>query len=146
MISSVYWEWELLLLSIKTGIWFALLYDFILVFRMLIGHNLWMESLEDLIFWVYVTAGLFQLQLTKSDGVLRGFSVLGVILGMCFYYIMLGKHINKMAKKGITFLKRRLTEKWKLFKMKLCKQECGLKYHRRKNGTKRNSGEKKETE
>lgn len=145
MVSSVYWEWELLLLSVKTGIWFALLYDLILVFRMLIGHNLWMESLEDLIFWVYVTAGLFQLQLMKSNGVLRGFSVLGVILGMYFYYVMLGKHINKLAKKGITFLKRQLTGKWKLFKMKLCKQDSGLKNHRRKNGTKRNSGKKEET-
>ena len=146
MISSVYWEWELLLLGLRAGIWFAFLYDLVIIFRMLLSHNFWLESLEDLFFWIYVTSRLFQLQLTKSNGVLRGFVVLGVAGGMCFYHIILEKHVNKMAKKGIGFFKRRLTEKWKLFKIKLCKHNCDVKNHRRKNGTKRNSGEKKETE
>ncbi|MBR5598210.1 MAG: spore cortex biosynthesis protein YabQ [Lachnospiraceae bacterium] len=146
MISSVYWEWELLLLSIKIGIGFSFLYDLILILRMLIFHVSWMETLEDLVYWVYVTANLFQLQLTKSSGVLRGFSILGVILGMSLYYIILGKTIHKIAQKEILFLKRWLTEKWKLFKINLCKQDCDLKNHRRKNGTKRNSGKKEKTE
>ena len=146
MISSVYWEWELLLLSIKSGIKFALIYDSIIIFRMLITHVAWMESIEDLLFWVYVAANLFQLQLTYSSGVLRGFSILGVIMGMWLYHEVPGKLINKLAKKGISVLKRRLTESWKLFKLKLCKQNFSFTNHRRKDGTQRNSGEKKESE
>ena len=145
MISSVYWEWELLLLSIKAGIKFALLYDGILIFRMLITHVLWIESLEDLLFWVYVAANLFQLQLNYSSGVLRGFSILGVIVGMWLYHGVVGKHINKLAKKGISVFKRRLTKTWKLFKIKLCKQNDGFTKCGRKDGTQRNSDEEKES-
>ena len=117
MVSSVYWEWELFLLSIKIGIQIALIYEGILIFRSFVRHCKWVETIEDLCYWVYATVVLFKLQYRYSNGVLRGFSVLGVLLGMVLYYIVVGKSISRLLKNG-----------------------------RRKNGTKKNSGKKKETE
>ena len=117
MVSSVYWEWELFLLSIKIGIQIALIYEVILIFRNFVRHGIWAESIEDLCYWVYATVVLFKLQYRYSNGVLRGFSILGVLLGMVLYYIVVGKSINKLVKDG-----------------------------RRKYGAKKNSGKKKETE
>ena len=117
MVSSVYWEWELFLLSIKIGIQIAILYEVIIVFRAFIKHRKWIRAMEDLAYWIYVTAILYKVQYRYSNGVLRGFSILGVFLGMMLYYIVVGKSINRLVKNG-----------------------------RRKYGAKKNSSKKKETE
>ena len=100
MVSSVYWEWEFFLLSIRLGIKLALLYEGIVIFRLLISHNNWIKNIEDLCYWIYATALLFRLQYEQSNGILRGFSVLGVFLGMMIYYNLIGRYINKLIDKG----------------------------------------------
>ncbi len=117
MVSSVYWEWELFLLSIRIGIKIAFIYEVIIIFRMLVTHGKWLKKTEDMCYWIYVTAILFRLQYNYSDGVLRGFSILGVFLGMMLYYIVVGRTINKLVERG-----------------------------RRAYGAKKNSSKKKETE
>ena len=117
MVSSVYWEWELFLLSIKIGLKIAFIYEIMLIFRMFIAHKKWIKMAEDLCYWIYATAILFQLQYRYSNGVLRGFSVLGVLVGMVLYYIVVGKSVHKLVERG-----------------------------RRIYGTKKDSGKKKETE
>lgn len=117
MVSSVYWEWELFLLSIKVGIKIAFIYEVIVIFRMFVAHCKWVRTAQDLVYWIYVATILYQLQYKHSNGVLRGFSILGVFLGMVLYYIVVGKPINKL-----------------------------LERKRNKNGGKKNSSKKKETE
>lgn len=146
MVSSVYWEWELLLQTIKLGIKLAFIYDGIRMFRILIHHNGVFISIEDLFFWTYSTIIIFELQLEQSDGVLRGFSILGMLLGMFLYNKILGERLVFLAEKGIGFFKRRLTETGKMFKIKLCKHLGVSKNNRRRNGKKKDSSKKKETE
>ena len=117
MVSSVYWEWELFLLSIKVGLQIAFTYEVVLIFRIFVRHGKWVKMIEDLCYWLYATAILFKLQYNYSQGVLRGFSILGVFLGMMLYYIVVGKPINRLVENG-----------------------------RRKYGAKKNSSKKKETE
>ena len=116
MISSVYWEWDFFLLSIRLGLKLALIYEGIVIFRMLIPHNNGIKNAEDLCYWIYASMLLFKLQYEQSNGVLRGFSVLGVSLGMMIYYNLIGRYIGKRKKKG-----------------------------RRAYGKKKNSGKEKET-
>ena len=144
MVSSVYWEWQLLLISIKVGVKLALFYDIVRIFRFLITHKNFVISIEDFFFWVYATLIIFQLQLEQSNGVLRGFSVLGMMLGMFLYNKLLGKRVVCLAEKGIGITKRQLTERTKMFKIKLCKHHDVFRKNRSKHGRKKNSGKKEE--
>ena len=146
MVSSVYKEWELLLQTIKMGIKLAFIYDGVRIFRILISHKNIMISLEDFFFWIYATWIIFQLQLEKSEGVLRGFSILGMMAGMVLYNKILGERLLVLAEKGIRFIKRQLTGMGKMLKMKLCKQRAVCTKIRSKHGKKKNSSKKKETE
>lgn len=146
MVSSVYKEWELLLQTIKMGIKLAFIYDGVRIFRILISHKNIMISLEDFFFWIYATWIIFQLQLEKSEGVLRGFSILGMMAGMVLYNKILGERLLVLAEKGIGFIKRQLTGIGKMLKMKLCKQRAVCTKIRSKHGKKKNSSKKKETE
>ena len=146
MVSSIYWEWGLLITSIKLGVRLAFIYDGVRMFRFLIPHKSIVISLEDFFFWVYASGILFKLQLEQSDGVLRGFSILGILLGMFLYNKLIGERLIFLAEKGIGFTKRQLTERTKMLKIKLCKHQNVSKNHRSKHGRKKNPGKKKEAE
>ena len=146
MVSSVYWEWELLLLTVKLGIKLAFVYDGIRIFRFLISHKNIFISFEDFFFWAYASCILFKLQLEQSNGILRGFSILGILAGMLLYNKLIGERLIFLAEKGISITKRQLTEHTKMFKMKLSKHRDVFKKSRSKHGRKKNSGKEKEAE
>ena len=146
MVSSVYWEWEFLLTTIKLGVKLAFIYDGIRIFRFLITHKNIVVSLEDLFFWIYAAGILFKLQLEQSNGVLRGFSILGILSGMFLYNRLIGERLVGLAEKGIGFTKRQLTESVKMLKIKLCKHCNVFENSRSKHGREKNPGKKKEAE
>lgn len=146
MVSSVYWEWSLLLQAIKLGVKLTFVYDGIRIFRILIKHKNIVVSIEDIFFWMYSAVIIFEMQLEQSDGVLRGFCVLGMLLGMYLYSKILGERLILLAEKGIGLFKRQLTGMIKVYKMKLCKRDKTSANNRRKHGKEKNTGEKKETE
>ena len=134
MVSSVYWEWSLLLQAIRLGVKLTFIYDGIRMFRILIKHKNIVISIEDIIFWVYASVIIFEMQLKQSDGMFRGFCILGMLLGMYLYSKILGERLVVMAEKGITLFKRRLTGMIKMFKIKLCKHCDVSGKNRRKHG------------
>ena len=136
MVSSVYWEWSLFLLAIRLGVKLTFIYDGIRMFRILIKHkNIWI-SIEDIFFWMYAAVIIFEMQLEQSNGMLRGFCILGMFLGMYLYSKFLGEHLVALAEKGITLFKRWLTSVVKMFKIKLRKQCDVSGKNRRKHGKK----------
>ena len=134
MVSSVYWEWSLLLQAIKLGVKLTFVYDGLRIFRILIKHKNIVASIEDIFFWMYSSIIIFEMQLEQSDGVLRGFCILGMLLGMYLYSKILGEYLVAMAEKGIILFKRRLTGILKMFKIKLCKHGNVSEKNRRKHG------------
>ena len=134
MVSSVYWEWSLLLQAIKLGIKLTFVYDGIRIFRILIKHRDVVISIEDILFWMYATVIIFEMQLEQSEGLLRGFCILGMLLGMYLYSKILGERLVVLAEKGITLFKRQLTDIVKMIKIKLCKHCNVSEKNRRKHG------------
>lgn len=146
MVASVYWQWEFLIQTIKLGIKIAFIYDGFLMFRLIIPHKKFLCSLEDLIYWVYAILMMFQFLLEQNDGVLRGYAVAGITIGMVMYHKLLGDRIIAGAQKWIGMIKTRLTSVIKMLRIKLCKHKHVSIKNRREDGRKKNSGKKKKTE
>lgn len=136
MVASVYWEWDFFIQTIKLGVKLAFIYDGFLIFRLLCPHRNIVVSVEDLIYWIYASVIFFQLQLDQSEGVLRGFAILGIILGMMLYNKLFGEKLIALAEKWICFFKRRLTAIGNMVKIKLCRYGCVSKKNRREDGRK----------
>ena len=143
MVSSVYWEWSLLLQAIQLGIKLTFIYDGIRMFRILIKHKDAVISIEDIVFWIYAAVIIFKMQLEQSSGMLRGFCILGMFLGMYLYSKILGERLVLLAEKGITLSKRWLTDFVKMIKIKLDRRRDVSGKNRRMHGKEKNTDKKK---
>ncbi|MDF2607163.1 MAG: hypothetical protein K0R15_831 [Clostridiales bacterium] len=77
--------------TILCGIGMGVIYDSIRIFRRIVPHNNFVIAIEDLIYWICCSIFLFYVLYSKDDGVIRGFSILGVMVGLCIYYISISK-------------------------------------------------------
>ena len=83
MVSDEIWGQAMLLLScLGLGCWLMFCYDFLRVSRLLFKKKDWLVSLEDLLYWIYVSLSAFALLYRQNDGVLRGYVVCGIFMGM----------------------------------------------------------------
>lgn len=79
--------------SVLLGVFVAVIYDMIRIFRRVIKHNRFFISLEDILYWVFCAFEVFYLLYKESSGVLRWFSILGIALGMFLYLISLSRYV-----------------------------------------------------
>ncbi len=78
-------EITFLLHSFLMGIIITFVYDGFLILRRLIRHNLFLISLEDLVFWIACAVSIFYMLYEENSGILRWFAVFGASLGMLAY-------------------------------------------------------------
>lgn len=74
-----------LLHSFLLGILITLMYDLFRILRRIVPHGIFLISLEDLIFWILATVGIFYLLLLENNGMFRWFAVIGSGAGMLLY-------------------------------------------------------------
>lgn len=81
-----------------------LMYLAIRVFRRIVRHNLFWVSLEDALFWIATGFYLFLEIYQTSNGSIRWYFVLGILVGAilthCVVSKFLKKYIDKSHKKG----------------------------------------------
>ena len=81
MILGIGKELSVFLQAVLAGNLIYLVYSLIRVMRRLWKHNLFFVSLEDLIFWIGTGIYLFVRIYQTSDGIIRWYFVIGVLLG-----------------------------------------------------------------
>lgn len=111
-------------ISILLGALLFFLYDILRIFRRIVPHgNIWI-GVEDFIYWMVCTAAVFVMLYQENDGMVRGFAIGGIVLGMAVYYALLSRfviRINVLVLKTILgflgkilgFLFRPLWKIWK---------------------------------
>lgn len=86
-----------------SGIVILCSYQILRLLRRLIGHHIVIVNLEDVIYWLGVSAYLFRQMYKTTYGSIRWFFVLGVVCGIVFANLLLflAKKIYRKMKKNL---------------------------------------------
>ncbi len=85
MSQDILFEVNFFLHSFLLGVVITFVYDWFLIFRRSIRHNIFMISMEDMFFWIACALGVFYMLYRENNGVLRWFAVFGAAIGMLVY-------------------------------------------------------------
>lgn len=98
MSARIVGELEFFARAFLWGIGITLVYDGLRLFRLLVRHgNVWV-AVEDLLYWILYALLLFRMMYLENDGMIRGFAMLAVLLGMLLY-LQFRKLTNSFRKK-----------------------------------------------
>ncbi|MCD7820307.1 MAG: spore cortex biosynthesis protein YabQ [Lachnospiraceae bacterium] len=89
MSSVIRQETAVFLISILHGAALTFLYDFLRALRRCISHGLAALSLEDFLFWLLAGFLTFYLTFRETDGIIRGYVAVGILLGFFLYHLLL---------------------------------------------------------
>ena len=104
MNASIVFELQFFLTSILWGSLIVFAYDFLRIIRRLIVHNNFFVSLEDLIFWVITSVFIFSMLYKENNGIIRGFSIAAMLIGMLVYYYLFSDLFVNGVSKFINFI------------------------------------------
>ncbi|GFI44735.1 hypothetical protein IMSAGC019_00037 [Lachnospiraceae bacterium] len=102
-------EVTFLLHSFLLGAVITVVYDVFLILRRLVRHNLFLVSLEDLVFWISCAIGVFYMLYEENNGILRWFAVFGAGLGMVVYKKCVGNFLVDLVAAAIGRILRAAT-------------------------------------
>lgn len=85
MSDSISLEVQFFLVSILCGVILLVVYDIIRIFRRIIRHSKILVAIEDILFWVASSIFIFIMMYRQNNGDIRGFSIMGMVIGMIIY-------------------------------------------------------------
>ena len=131
MILSMSEQAYLFFIAVLIGFFIGFVYDILRIFRKVIHHANFFIHLEDLFYWLFVAFIMFYIMLGKNYGEIRGFSILGNIIGMSIYFMTLSIWIIKISITVIEFIKKVLLAIFKivLYPIKICLRLLSYPYH-----------------
>lgn len=94
-------EVKLFLASVLWGIGLVILYDCIRIFRRVIKHNKLWAGFEDLLYWAVSAVLIFRMMYRINDGTIRGFAIVGVVIGMTLYHYSISEWVVHMTAAGV---------------------------------------------
>lgn len=97
-------ELQFFLISILSGGILLLVYDVLRIFRRLVCHDSFFVAVEDLIFWVAASLFIFAMMYKENNGIIRGFSIMGMIIGMVLYHYIISEVLVTLVTKLIRIL------------------------------------------
>ncbi len=106
----IVYEVKLLLYSFLTGAGLMMTYDLLRIFRIFIPHSPIFTGLEDMVYWVYAALITFSLLYEQNDGVLRGYVIAGVFIGMFLYDRLVSRFFLKFLKNFQKYLKIKMNK------------------------------------
>lgn len=110
--------------AILAGAGLFFLYDILRIFRRIVPHGSIWIGIEDFVYWLICTGTVFVMLYRENDGMVRGFALGGVALGMFLYFLLLSRFVVRihvlLLKTVLGFLGRLLgfllCPFWKLWK------------------------------
>lgn len=82
--------------SVLLGMGLFFLYDILRIFRRIVSHGAIWVGIEDFLYWLLCTGAVFVLVYQENDGMVRGFALGGVALGMLLYFSLFSRFVIKI--------------------------------------------------
>jgi len=99
-------------LSCLLGAFLSVFHGFFKILRIAIRFNAVAIAVQDFIFWFLSGLAVFMFALWQSDGIVRGYILIGVLIGALVYYLTIGELITRSAAAIAGFF-RRISDKIK---------------------------------
>jgi spore cortex biosynthesis protein YabQ len=99
-------ELRFFIISVLWGALVLLAYDILRILRRIIRHNEVVVAIQDIIFWIIASIFIFAMIYIKNDGIIRGFSVMGMTIGMVAYHYILSDMIVMLVSRLILLVLR----------------------------------------
>jgi spore cortex biosynthesis protein YabQ len=93
---SITVELKFFLISVLSGGIILLVYDCLRILRRIIKHDSFFIAVEDLIFWVAAGLFIFTIMYSENDGIIRGFAIMGMAIGMVLYHYIISEHLVRV--------------------------------------------------
>ena len=94
------------MIFIKDGLLAGILFDFFRIFRKCFYTKDFVIYIQDILFWICTGFLILYTMYKYTDGELRFYMVLGIILGFMFYMLTISKYIIKISVKILNILKK----------------------------------------
>lgn len=126
---GIHQELVFLLISFALGEGLVMLYDVFRIFRKVVPHGVIWISVEDVLYWIVAALLIFGMIFQENDGLIRGFAIGGILLGMLFFNHFVSpfliRSISGILKKILEILKKGLKKVREAVKIGLCKLGLG---------------------
>ena len=97
-------ELQFFLISILWGGILLLAYDVFRILRRLFKHGAFLIAIEDITFWLAASIFIFTMIYRQNNGIIRGFSIIGMLLGLLIYHFSVSDPLVKAITKLIQTL------------------------------------------
>ncbi len=97
--------------SVLVGAVLFLLYDLLRIFRRVVPHGTVWIGAEDFLYWLICTGAVFVMLYQENEGMVRGFALGGVVVGMMLYYLLFSRlviRVNVLALQAVLHVFRRI--------------------------------------
>lgn len=125
--------------SLLLGGGIIILYDCLRILRRVIKHSRIFITGEDILYWIICGFLIFRMFHNENDGVLRGFSAIGIVSGMiicqCTISKLLVKYLSLIINKLINYIAKLIRVLLKPFSY-VCRKSRKIMYNAGKNGKK----------
>jgi spore cortex biosynthesis protein YabQ len=91
--------------SILWGGVIRIIYDCLCIFRNVIKHKAFFIALEDILYWVVCSILIFKMMYQQNNGIIRGFSIVGMLIGMLLYHVALSELVVHFISKLLSKIK-----------------------------------------
>lgn len=126
---------------VLTGIAVIFMYDIVRIFRRIIPHGVIAIGMEDFIYWVGCSFFVFHMIYIRNDGIIRGFAIIAIVLGMLIYNMTISKLLVKYVSmilnkiKSIIIFPIKWTSKLVSKVLKKCYKSARIMISRHKQGS-----------
>jgi len=96
MSTFIYYQLYVFLATLYGGILIGIIYDMYKVFRFYLKPRKITAVIQDLFFWTTITAVAILVLLYSNDGKLRGYTILGFMMGTLLHNIFLSRLFTRM--------------------------------------------------